>query len=158
MADRTLALRDGAGRQYGVIVHGTGTLTVEGTDTHVIPAADGSVVVCGPERRTAWAAVTGGICWVFVDGEVFTFEVDHPVRRRAQRAAAQGPIEAPMPATVHRIAAAAGDQVRRGDVLLVLEAMKMELPVRAPADGRVAAVSCREGEMVQAGQELVRLD
>jgi biotin carboxyl carrier protein len=158
MADRTLALRDEAGRHYAVAVHGHGSLVVEGTDTHVIPAADDSVVVSGPERRTAWAAVAGGVCWVFVEGEVFTFEVDHPVQRRVQRAADQGPIEAPMPATVRRIAVAAGEEVRRGDVLLVLEAMKMELPVRAPADGRVAAVSCREGEMVQAGQELVRLD
>jgi biotin carboxyl carrier protein len=47
--------------------------------------------------------------------------------------------------------------VRRGDVLMVLEAMKMELPVRAPADGTVARVNCREGELVQPGEALAEL-
>jgi biotin carboxyl carrier protein len=48
--------------------------------------------------------------------------------------------------------------VKKGDTLLVLEAMKMELPVRAPGDGTVTAVSCREGELVQAGVVLVELE
>ena len=51
-----------------------------------------------------------------------------------------------------------GTRVQHGDVLLVLEAMKMELPVRAPGDGTVAAVKCRPGELVQAGQELIELE
>jgi biotin carboxyl carrier protein len=42
-------------------------------------------------------------------------------------------------------------------VLIVLEAMKMELPVRAPTDGTIARVNCREGELVQPGQELAEL-
>jgi biotin carboxyl carrier protein len=62
-----------------------------------------------------------------------------------------------MPATVRKIAGAAGDAVHRGEVLIVLEAMKMELPVRAPADGTIARVNCREGELVQPGQELAEL-
>jgi biotin carboxyl carrier protein len=40
---------------------------------------------------------------------------------------------------------------------VVAEAMKMELPIRAPADGVVSAVLCREGELVQADQRLVEL-
>jgi len=40
-------------------------------------------------------------------------------------------------------------------VLIVLEAMKMELPLRAPHDGVIAAVDCREGELVQPGKVLV---
>jgi biotin carboxyl carrier protein len=62
-----------------------------------------------------------------------------------------------MPATVRRIEVKPGQAVRRGDVLIVLEAMKMELPVRAPADGTIARVNCREGELVQPGQELAEL-
>jgi biotin carboxyl carrier protein len=62
-----------------------------------------------------------------------------------------------MPATVRKVHVAAGDEVRRGDVLVVLEAMKMELPVRAPHDGSVDIVKCSEGEMVEAGQVLVEL-
>ena len=62
-----------------------------------------------------------------------------------------------MPATVRRIEVKPGQAVRRGDVLIVLEAMKMELPVRATADGTVARLNCREGELVQPGQELAEL-
>jgi 3-methylcrotonyl-CoA carboxylase alpha subunit len=42
--------------------------------------------------------------------------------------------------------------------MVILEAMKMELPVRAMADATVTAVNCREGDLVQAGQELVELE
>ena len=63
----------------------------------------------------------------------------------------------PMPATVVRIAVKPGDAVRAGDVLIALEAMKMELPIRAPRDGIVAAVHCQEGELVQPGVSLVEI-
>lgn len=64
---------------------------------------------------------------------------------------------APMPATVIRVHATVGQNVTRGDTLLVLEAMKMELPVRAPADGAVTAVNCAEGDLVQPGVPLIEL-
>ncbi len=104
----------------------------------------------------AWAVVVDGTGWAFVAGRVFTFEVEPSGRRRAG-AAHHGPITAPMPAAVRKVAVAVGDTVQRGDVLVVLEAMKMEMPVRADADGTVEAVNCREGEMVRAGEVLVEL-
>jgi 3-methylcrotonyl-CoA carboxylase alpha subunit len=63
-----------------------------------------------------------------------------------------------MPATVRRVLVGTGDTVERGDLLVILEAMKMELPVRATTAGRITAVHCREGELVQAGVTLVELD
>jgi biotin carboxyl carrier protein len=60
-----------------------------------------------------------------------------------------------MPATVIKILVEAGQAVQKGDTLLLLEAMKMELPVRAPGDGVVATVKCREGELVQPGTPLL---
>jgi biotin carboxyl carrier protein len=60
-----------------------------------------------------------------------------------------------MPATVIRVKVKAGDPVKKGDVLVVLEAMKMELPLRALGDGVVSAVRCQEGELVQADATLV---
>ena len=64
----------------------------------------------------------------------------------------------PMPATVRKVLVGAGDTVRKNDVLIVLEAMKMELPVKATADGRVGKVCCREGDLVQPGVPLIELD
>ena len=74
--------------------------------------------------------------------------------RRAATSAAAALI-APMPATVIRVKVRPGDPVTKGDVLVVLEAMKMELPLRALGDGVVSAVRCREGELVQADATLV---
>ena len=65
---------------------------------------------------------------------------------------------APMPATVTAVAVEPGATVAAGDTLIRLEAMKMELAVRAPADGRVAAIHCVVGDLVQPGRPLVTLD
>ena len=65
---------------------------------------------------------------------------------------------APMPATVVAINTAAGQSVNAGDTLIVLEAMKMELPIRSPRSGTVKAVLCAKGEMVQPGVNLIEIE
>jgi 3-methylcrotonyl-CoA carboxylase alpha subunit len=69
-------------------------------------------------------------------------------------AAAGSRIVAPMPGTVTRILAEPGTDVPRGAPLLVLEAMKMEHTLRAPADGHLIALKCAVGDFVQEGAEL----
>ncbi|AKJ31421.1 biotin carboxylase [Caldimonas brevitalea] len=66
-------------------------------------------------------------------------------------------VRAPMAAAVVHLGVAAGDHVRAGQTLLVLEAMKMEHEIHAPADARVEAVLAQAGEMVAEGETLVRL-
>ena len=63
----------------------------------------------------------------------------------------------PMPATVVSIHATVGQPVNEGDTVIVLEAMKMELPIRAGVAGTVKALACREGELVQPGVALVEI-
>ena len=72
--------------------------------------------------------------------------------------AASGSLQAPMPGTVLRVMVAVGDQVRAGQELVVIEAMKMELAVTAPRDGRVQTVSATVGAQVARNQTLVALD
>ncbi len=62
---------------------------------------------------------------------------------------------APMPGTVMSVKVSAGQAVKKDDVLLVLEAMKMENEIFAPCDGTVAAVSVSQGEAVESGKVLV---
>jgi biotin carboxyl carrier protein len=62
-----------------------------------------------------------------------------------------------MPGTIRKVLVEPGQRVAAGDPLLVLEAMKMELPLRALDDGIVAEVRCREGELVQADAVLIEL-
>ena len=72
--------------------------------------------------------------------------------------AAGGDLTAPMPGTVARVDAQAGDVVEAGQTLVVLEAMKMELSVAAPAPSRVTAVHVAAGQLVARHQTLVELE
>ena len=65
---------------------------------------------------------------------------------------------APMPATVSAILVEPGADVEAGDTLVRLEAMKMELAIRAPSPGCIATVDCRVGDLVQPGRPLVALE
>lgn len=65
---------------------------------------------------------------------------------------------APMPGTILSVNVSAGQAVKKGDVLVVLEAMKMENEIYAPRDGQVAAVSVAKGESVESGKVLVTLN
>jgi biotin carboxyl carrier protein len=62
-----------------------------------------------------------------------------------------------MPGRVRKLVAAAGSRVARGDVLLVLEAMKMEHSIRAPHDGILERFHVAEGDLVEAGVDLAEL-
>lgn len=123
---------------------------------------------------------------VFVDGEHFEVEVDPaggavnvgagvsvaarpavadsapaPAAAPAQAApaaAGAGAVAAPMPGVVIEYRVKAGEAVKPGDVLLILEAMKMQNEIKATAAGKVAEISCRPGDRVQKGEALIRLE
>lgn len=67
------------------------------------------------------------------------------------------PVLAPMPGTILSVAVSAGQSVKKGDVLCVLEAMKMENEIFSPRDAVVSAVTCARGESVDAGKSLIIL-
>lgn len=100
----------------------------------------------------------GAESWAFWDGHVFHREAARPAAaRRARAGGGHEPLSSPMPATVRQVLVQPGALVRKGDTLVVLEAMKMELPIRASSDATVSAVRCAEGDLVQAGAILVEL-
>jgi biotin carboxyl carrier protein len=111
-------------------------------------------------RDIVYVAGRGSDRWVFWNGRVFRDQppgVAAPHRARGEGGSAAETLEAPMPARVVKILVSDGATVRKGETVVLLEAMKMELPIRAPADLKVVAVRCREGELVQANQPLVEL-
>ena len=123
----------------------------------VTPLDNGRYAVAtGSGRSVAYGVRRAGETWVFLDGRVYVIgatDARAGVGRRDEASLA-----APMPATVVAINVTPGQTVKAGDVLVVLEAMKMELAITAPHDGHVRAIACHVGELVQPGVPLVEFD
>jgi biotin carboxyl carrier protein len=96
--------------------------------------------------------------WVFLDGEAYLVEIRGQIDARRRTTAGTASLAAPMPATVIKIMVAPGDPVRKGQTLLVLEAMKMEMPVKAPIDGIVKKLNCEPNQLVQPDVQLIELE
>jgi biotin carboxyl carrier protein len=138
--------------------HGAVTVAIDGQEVHLALerlAPETFRVRIGDRTETLRVVADGDVVYVFWSGRSYTLRRATAVSRPA--AAAAGALEAPMPGRVVQVAVAPGDAVVRGQVLLVIEAMKMENAVRAPRDGRVVKVEVAAGSRVVPGQRLVEL-
>ncbi len=104
----------------------------------IVPTAD-TIFLLGDGRQLSFGRI---------DRFAATGQVDQTV----------GALVSPMPGHIIRLHVATGDKVRRGQVLIVLEAMKMEHMIVAPADGVVAQLRCATGDQVAEATELLRLE
>ena len=112
----------------------------------------------GDQRLRAYVASDGLRRWVAMAGDTWVLERPRAQeRRRVAAGPGAGSLEAAMPGLVLDVLVEEGDQVAKGDTLVLLEAMKMELRISAPAAGRVIRVHCRAGEVVERGQLLVEV-
>jgi 3-methylcrotonyl-CoA carboxylase alpha subunit len=108
--------------------------------------------------HTAFVVQAGSTHYVAIEGNVF--ELKKPDLRRARHRQHHGEdnLAASMPGQVTKVLISEGDSVQRGQPLIVLEAMKMEIKIAAPHDGRVAKVLVKQGQLVDRGQELVEMN
>jgi len=131
------------------------------------PSAAGEESAAG--RRTVLAEVNGRRVQVTLPADLFAVGPAAPgkvSRTRTTRAAAGGiaaagasdEVRAPMQGTVVKVAVEPGKAVQAGDLIAVLEAMKMENPVTAPRDGVVRTVSVSVGEAINAGSVIAELE
>jgi 3-methylcrotonyl-CoA carboxylase alpha subunit len=94
--------------------------------------------------------------YVAVHGSTYTFTREEARKRRGGAGGSAGEtLSATMHGQVIKIGVSEGEAVQRGHVLVILEAMKMEIRVTAPADGRVGRILCSVGQVVERGQTLV---
>jgi acetyl-CoA/propionyl-CoA carboxylase, biotin carboxylase, biotin carboxyl carrier protein len=108
------------------------------------------------EGEPAIAVRDGTDVWVKWRGE--TYVLDTAGRERSVDALAGTEITAPMPGVVLAVHARSGQRVKRGDLVCVVEAMKMELRVEAPGDGTVTRMLCAQGDQVRRGQRLAEFE
>jgi len=122
------------------------------------PAGDGVCVARHPGGvATFHFARDGQAIHLFWEGVSYRLAEARETGRSATRHET-GALEAPMPGRVSAVKVAVGQRVRKGDELLIVEAMKMENALRAPRDGVVRAVHVSAGEMVAPGRALVEID
>ena len=110
------------------------------------------------QSRANAHCVRDGRSWhVFFEGERWTLALKDELQG-LDIDAGSGSLAAPMPGRVVKLMVEPGAKVTKGQALLILEAMKMEHTLAAPADGVVAAVHCTAGDQVLEGVELIRLE
>jgi acetyl/propionyl-CoA carboxylase alpha subunit len=122
-----------------------------------------SFIVDGASHELLVEDVPGGM-EILVGGELFHIVVQDEWERRLANIQRKTSVEtgetivkAPMPGAVMGVSVAAGDDVKRGQGLLVLSAMKMENEIRSPRDGKIVAVHVSEGDKVEQNADLVTI-
>jgi pyruvate carboxylase subunit B len=132
---------------------------VEGTPVRLVTIGDTvhRVLVRRGDRRGAYTLSIDGYRFV-VDALDERARTIREMSGAAAAAAGPAPLVAPMPGLIVRVNAAPGDQVRAGQGLVVMEAMKMENELRATADGIVRAVLVAPGTAVEKGAVLLELE
>jgi 3-methylcrotonyl-CoA carboxylase alpha subunit len=111
----------------------------------------------GERRATLAVYAHGERVAVFAPGASIVLQHIDPIAHAGEGAAEGGRLTAPMPGKVITFLAAAGDKVKQGQPLAVMEAMKMEHTLSAPRDGTVAELLYAVGDQVNEGSELLRL-
>ncbi|MBI4998763.1 MAG: acetyl/propionyl/methylcrotonyl-CoA carboxylase subunit alpha [Rhodocyclales bacterium] len=112
----------------------------------------------GGSRSAATVVVAGEKRHVFLHGRCFVLAAVDPLYHAGEGGGAEGGLTAPMPGKVIALLASPGAQVDKGSPLLILEAMKMEHTICAPAAGTVRSFRYAVGEQVADGAELVEFD
>jgi len=88
----------------------------------------------------------------------FAFKNNQIVKKQSSEAGNEKVIKTPMPCTVVKMFVKSDQKVKKGDILAILEAMKMEHTIKSPADSKVISILGKEGEFMEANQTLINLE
>ena len=112
----------------------------------------------GSQRQVVYGVMQGDERFIYVDGVHYQLEAVDERTQRRKKSASGGDHTAQMPGQVMALLVSEGEVVERGQTLVVLEAMKMEIRVPAAQEGTVKTLKVAEGDVVQRGQVLVELE
>ena len=145
--------------QVGLTYHTAGWhLDIGGIDVDMsLLARDGAEMSINLGATSMHGAVRrdGDTFHVFTGGRHFTLAYNDPMAHAGEAEAAGGRLTAPMPGKVVAVLASKGQKVKKGDALVIMEAMKMEHTIAAPSDGLVEEILYEVGDQVADGAPLL---
>lgn len=110
------------------------------------------------ERVTAYVSSDNNKRWVTINGRTTLLTKSSGAKRSGAKHDHSGEMTAPMPGQVRAVNVSEGDTVTKGQTLMVLEAMKMEMKIQAPSDGVVKKMFVKQGQTVEREQVLIEID
>jgi biotin carboxyl carrier protein len=136
------------------------TIGEKTVEVEVLLAKDGRLdLLIDGNRVSAYVSSENARRWVTINGQTLVLTKSSGMRRGGHSGHhAAGELTAPMPGQVRAVNVREGDAVTKGQTLLVLEAMKMEIRIHAPQDGIVKKLLVRQGETVEREQVLIDVE
>jgi len=112
------------------------------------------------ERVQVWTQTLGNEVWFHFNGKTYQKEILSRSKRRGKSTSEsnKNSIVSPMPGKILSVKVSEGQSLKKGDLIVVMEAMKMEYSLKAPAECKVKSIKCSEGEQVNLKQLLIELD
>jgi biotin carboxyl carrier protein len=143
----------------------TATVTIDGKTytAEILRNENGSLDIrlsaSKSARASAYISTDGAKRWVTVNGQTWVLTKSNGGRKSSGHGAhAAGELIAPMPGQVRAVQVAEGDSVTKGQTLVIVEAMKMEIKVAASKDGKVKSLKVRQGQIVEREQILIEIE
>jgi biotin carboxyl carrier protein len=135
------------------------TIREETHEAEILQSKDGILdILIDGKHITAYVTSENARRWVTVNGRTFVLTKAYGTRRGGHGGHhAAGELTAPMPGQVRAVQVSEGDTVTKGQTLLVLEAMKMEIRVHAPQDGVVKKLFVQQGQTVEREQTMIEI-
>ncbi len=129
-------------------------------DVELLRAEEGKLdLLIDGERIVAYVSSDNAKRWVTINGRTFVLTKQSGARKSASgHHHTAGELTAPMPGQVRAVNVSEGDSVTKGQTLLVLEAMKMEIRIQSPMDGIVSKLLVKQGQTVDREQALITVE
>ncbi len=136
-------------------------LTIEdnAVDVEILQAKAGKLdLLIDGKQVTAYVSSDNARRWVTVNGQTFVLTKSSGMKRKSAGHDHASELAAPMPGLVRAVNVNEGDMVIKGQTLLLLEAMKMEIRVQAPKEGVVKKLFVKQGQTVEREQILIEVE
>ena len=125
-------------------------------DVEILGTQDGKLdLLIDGERVTAYVSSDNAMRWVTINGRTTLLTKQTGSRRSGAKHDHSGELTAPMPGQVRAVNVNEGDAVTKGQTLMVLEAMKMEIRIQSPMDGVVSSMLVKVGQTVERDEKLI---